>query len=136
MTLLAEIVLVTAAAVAVAICIARLPAPGRDRWPRPLSHPPARPDQLTELERLVSRSQASALTVHAYLRPLLVEITTRQLAVRGIELARLSQSAGATLLGEDLWDLVRPARPFPADRHGPGVSPATLEAMLATLESL
>ena len=136
MTLVAEIVLVIFAGVTVAIRLARLPAPRRDRWPPAAPPPAARPEQLTELERLVSRSQASALTVHAYLRPLLVEVTARQLAARGLALDRLSPPAGRELLGDALWELVRPARPFPIERHGPGISPAQLDAMLATLEAL
>jgi hypothetical protein len=136
MTLVAEIVLVITAGVAVAICLARLPAPARDRW-RPAVPPPApRPVQLTDLERLVSRSQASVLTVHAYLRPLLVELTRRQLAARGAALDRLSESAGRELLGDGLWDLVRPGRTFPSERHGPGIAPAQLDAMLAWLDQL
>jgi hypothetical protein len=136
MTLVAEIVLVITAGVAVAGCLARLPAPGRDRWRSAVPPPAPRPVQLTDLERLVSRSQASALTVHAYLRPLLVEITTRQLATRGVALDRLSESAGRDLLGDGLWDLVRPGRPLPSERHGPGIAPAQLDAMLASLEEL
>lgn len=136
MTLLAEIVLVIIAGVSVAICLAWLPASGSERRRPAAPPPPRRPAQLTDLERLVSRSQAGALTVHAYLRPMLVEVATRRLAARGVALDRLSDSAGRELLGDALWDLVRPGRPFPADRHGPGISPAQLDAMLATIEAL
>ncbi len=81
-------------------------------------------------------SSVSAVTVHAHLRPLLVEIATRQLAARGNALERMSDADGVALLGEALWDVVRPGRPFPDDRHGPGIPPGELGAMVAVLEQL
>jgi hypothetical protein len=78
----------------------------------------------------------SALHVHAYLRPELAEISSRRLAARGRALERMSDRDGRELLGDGLWEIVRPGRPFPADRYGPGVSLDELEVMLATLERL
>ena len=71
------------------------------------------------LERLVSMAGSSALQVHAYLRPLLAEIASRRLAARGQSLERMPEPPAGTLLGERLWEIVRPDRPFPEDRHGP-----------------
>lgn len=136
MTLLAEIALLVIAAVVVAICLARLPPALSPRRRTPPAPSPARPQQLIELERLVSNSAASAVTVHAYLRPLLVEIASRRLAARGHSLDRMTDGAGAGLLGDPLWDLVAPGRPFPKDRQAPGVSSRELAAMLRVLEGL
>lgn len=135
MTLLAEIALLVIAAGVVAVCLARLPATAAARA-RARSPSPQPPEQLLELERLVSNSAASALTVHAYLRPLLVEISNRRLAARGHSLDHMTDATGAALLGEPLWDIVRPARPFPEDRQAPGIAPRELTAMLGVLERL
>ena len=136
MRLLAEIGLVVLAGIVVATCVSLLPDPRSIRRRRRVSRPPARPDQLVELERLVSSAGTSAVYVHAYLRPLLVEIASRRLAARGQSLERMSDAAARELLGERLWDIVRPDRPFPEDRQGPGVPPRELRVMLGVLERL
>jgi hypothetical protein len=79
---------------------------------------------------------ANTLHVHAYLRPLLAEMASRRLAARGRTLERMPESVGRQVLGDRLWEIVRPHRPFPEDRHGPGVSPQDLRAMLGVLERL
>jgi hypothetical protein len=134
--LLAEIGLVVLAGILIAACVSLLPAArptGRRRRAAPA---PARPDQLVALERLVVSAGTSAIQAHAYLRPLLVEITSRRLAPRGQTLERMPDTAARELLDDRLWDLVRPDRPFPEDRHGPGVPPQELRAMLEVLERL
>jgi hypothetical protein len=135
--LLAEIGLVVVAGIVVAVCVALLPD---TRWTRQrrrrVTPAPARPDQLVTLERLVGTAGASAVQVHAYLRPLLVEIASHRLAARGQTLERLPEPLALELLGARLWDVVRPERPFPKDRHGPGVKPQELQAMVEVLERL
>jgi hypothetical protein len=134
--LLAEIALVVLAGIALAILVALLPEPRPIRR-RPRQGPePARPDQLAKLERLVTTAGTSAIHAHAYLRPVLVEITTHRLAARGQTLERMPAATGRELLGDGLWDLVRPDRPFPEDRYGPGVPAQELGAMLEVLERL
>jgi hypothetical protein len=136
MTLVAEIGLIVLAAAAVIVCIALLP--GRQSAVRRTAVRPrtSRPRQLTSLELLVSSAATSALHVHAYLRPLLAEIASQRLAVHGRSLKTMPDSAGRSLLGEQLWELVRPERPFPHDRYSPGVSRRELAAMLDALERL
>jgi hypothetical protein len=136
MRLVAEIGLVIVAGLAVAVCVFLLPDPRPIRRRRPPRPAPARPDQLLALERLVASAGTSAVQAHAYLRPLLVEIASRRLAARGQTLERLPARTARGLLGDRLWDLVRPDRPFPEDRHGPGVAPQELRAMLEVLERL
>jgi hypothetical protein len=135
--LLAEIGLVVLAGIGIAACVALLPD---TRWTRGrrrrVAPAPARPDQLVALERLVSTAGTSAVQVHAYLRPLLVEIASRRLATRGQTLERMPEPVAVELLGVRLWDVVRPERPFPKDRDGPGVTPQELQAMLKVLERL
>jgi hypothetical protein len=136
LTLLVEITLVAVAAIGVAVCVALLPNADRGRWGRRPPVPTSRPAQLEALESIVVTSRSSALSAHAYLRPLLAKIVLRRLAARGRSLQRLSDRGGAELLGEDLWEFVRPGRPFPEDRYGPGISPRDLDAMLDTIEAL
>ena len=136
MTLPAEIALIVLAGIGVAICVALLPTPPplRRRKAAPAGLP--RPQQLVALERLVSTAATSAVAAHAYLRPQLVEVVSRRLAVRGQTLARLPEATGREMLGDQLWDLVRPGRSFPEDRHGPGVGPQELTAMLEVIRRL
>jgi hypothetical protein len=133
--LLVEIALVTVAAVGVAVCVSLLPRT------RPAHRPPAvpataRPAQLVRLERLVTTAGTSAAHTHAYLRPILVEIASRRLVARGVMLDRMEPRAGRELLGDALWDIVRPDRPFPEERDRPGVSIEELGAMVDVLERL
>jgi hypothetical protein len=135
-TLLAEIALVALAAVGVAVCVALLPEAARWRRGRRTPPPASRPEPLVHLERLVAMARANTLQVHAYLRPLLIEVAARRLAARGRSLNRMSDTDGAQLLGDRLWEIVRPNRPFPEDRDAPGVSPQELSTMLEVLERL
>lgn len=133
---LAEIVLVVLAGIAVAACLSRLPEPASTRRRRTVTQAPGRPDQLISLERLVVSAGTSAVHAHAYLRPVLMEIASRRLAAHGHALDRMPEPAARDLLGDRLWELVRPDRPFPEDRQGPGVSPEDLRTMLDGLGRL
>ncbi|MGO9821140.1 MAG: hypothetical protein ACLPTJ_10880 [Solirubrobacteraceae bacterium] len=135
MRLLAEIALITLAAIGVLVCVILIPSRGPAALPRTV-RPRPRPDQLVTLERLVSSAEASTLHTHAYLRPVLVEVATRRLAAHGYALNSVSADAGRRLLGDPLWDLVRPGRPFPEDRHAPGIPGSQIAAMLDVLERL
>ena len=136
MTLLAEIVLIVLAGIAVAVCVTLLPARGRCAGVRLCLPGPSRPQQLVALERLVTTAGPSAVSAHAYLRPLLIEIVSSRLAARGQTLERMPEAVGREVLGDRLWDIVRPDRPFPEDRHGPGVQPQELGAMLEVIRRL
>jgi hypothetical protein len=135
-TLLAEIALVVLAGIAVAICVRLLPASKSLRRGKTSAPAPSRPQQLVALERLVTMAGPSAVSVHAYLRPLLIEIVSRRLAARGQTLDRMPETVGREELGDRLWDIVRPGRPFPEDRHGPGVSSRELGTMLEIIRRL
>lgn len=135
MTLVAEIALVLLAAIGLGICVTLLPgAPARRRG-RP-APPSPRPAPLVALERLVVTAGTNAVQAHAYLRPRLVEIASYRLAARGQTLERMPDAVGRELLGDRLWEVVRPDRPFPEDRRRPGVRPPELAAMLEVLERL
>lgn len=136
MRLVAEIALVAAAAVGVCVCLALLPEARSTRRRRTAVPEPSRPEQLVRLESLVMMAGTSAIQVHAYLRPLLVEIASRRLAARGRSLEQMPESIARQLLGDRLWEIVRPDRPFPEERHGPGISSQDLRGVLDVLERL
>jgi hypothetical protein len=134
--LLVEIGLVVVAAIGVAVCVSLLPVAGPMRRRHARVPVAQRPDQLVALERLAISAGTSAVHVHAYLRPVLVDIAARRLAARGQDLNRMPDSSGRSLLGDRLWEVVRPDRPFPEDRRAPGVTPEELGGMLEVLERL
>jgi hypothetical protein len=136
MKLALEIALIAIAAIGAAMCVALVPSGPSPRPRRAQSGEPSPPEQLLELERLVGSASASALHLHAYLRPMLARIASMRLAGRGVTLERLGDEAGPPLLGDSLWELVRPGRPFPENRRGPGISTDELASLLDTLERL
>jgi hypothetical protein len=101
--------------------------------PRPPEVP--RIPELDRLERELHMSAAREFDLHYRLRPLVREIAATRLEQRGL---RLDSTGPAVreLLGEDLWELVRPGRAAPRDRLAAGPGPATLRRMIESLESL
>jgi len=94
----------------------------------------ARPPELERMERGVTLGVAHAFDFHARLRPLLRDIAAARLALsRGID---LDTPAGRAALGEEAWELLRPDRPAPDDRFGPGVPADRLRALVDSLETL
>ncbi len=90
-----------------------------------------RPAQLERLERELTMASSTAFDLHARLRPQLREIATMRLASRGVQ---LDEAEG--VLDEELWELVRPDRQPPADRHAEGIAPAALRRAVDALEAL
>lgn len=111
------------------------PQAGRLRrgwWRRP---PAERVRPLEELERAVEFSLATAFDVHYRLRPHLQRVALDRLAARGVSLDMQPGRAQA-LLGRELWDLVRPDRPEPEDRAGPGLPLAVVRRVVERLDEL
>ena len=92
---------------------------------------PQRPAQLERLERELTMASASAFDLHARLRPQLRETAVLRLAARGV---RLDDAEGE--LDPELWELVRPDRRPPANRHAEGIPPAELRRAVEALEAL
>lgn len=121
--------------VGAAIMLALLPrGPWRGRHRRS-KQARVRPADLERLEVLVGATGLSAAETHAMLRPVMREIATAGLNRRGVRLAA-DPHAARELLGDELWELVRPGRPRPVDRRAPGVSLPRLAAMTDRLEAL
>ena len=95
-----------------------------------------RPGSLNRLEREVSMAGSAAFDVHFRLRPVVAELAAELLSSRrGVDLAREPERAQAAL-GDDVWELVRPDRPQPAERHGSGIDEARLGRVVTALESV
>jgi hypothetical protein len=95
------------------------------------------PDVVEQAERLALLARATAGDVHFRLRPVLRDIAAELLADRlAIDLDVDRDGRAEAVLGPDLWDIVRPGRPAPENRQGPGVSAEQLEALVDRLEAV
>jgi hypothetical protein len=96
----------------------------------------SQPVELLRLERDLLLGVANADHAQRRLLPLLRAAAAARLAARhGFELERRPEAARA-LLGDDVWELLRPDRPQPEDRHGPGVPRKRIVAVIERVESL
>jgi len=115
------------------------PSGARSLYERALVRPrqsTARPRDLAKLEREVVLGASTAFDFHMRLRPLLREIAAYRLASRrGLDLASGSGDVRA-VLGDDLWELVRPDAAPPDDRLAPGLPLPRLGAAVDTLERI
>jgi hypothetical protein len=100
--------------------------------PRPAAR---RPAELGRLERAVALGVADAGHLHTGLRPRLRAIARTLLAARGVDLDAAPERA-RSLLGDELWSLVRPDRERPADSFGPGIPLERLTLAVEKLETL
>jgi hypothetical protein len=92
--------------------------------------------ELEQLQREVILATSTAFDVHLRLRPRLRRIATYLLASRrGVDLDAKPDVA-RKLLGERTWELVRPDRASPTDRHAPGLRRAELHEVVGALERL
>ena len=91
---------------------------------------------LARQEREVTLGIAGAFDLHQRLRPALVEVADHRLRDRyGISPAEQPERA-RELVGETAWELVRPDRPRPDNRHAPGIAEDDLREIVETLERL
>jgi hypothetical protein len=98
-----------------------------------------RPDRLRELARLereVSLGSTHAFDFHVRIRPHLREVAEHRLeSRRGLRLDDGSPAV-RSLLGEELWGLLRPDLRPPDDRLGPGLPLPRLRAAIERLEAI
>ena len=103
----------------------------RRRRPRP-----ERLRELARLEREVSLGATHAFDFHVRVRPHLRTIAEHRLeSRRGLRLDDGSPAV-RSLLGDELWELLRPDLRPPDDRLGPGVSLPRLGAAVDRLEAI
>jgi hypothetical protein len=98
---------------------------------RPRRRAPVMLPELDRLGRELSLGTQSAFDFHVRLRPVLYEIAEARLAARG---RRLEEAEG--LLGSEAWELIRPNRPPPIDRHAAGADPAAVRRFVDALEKI
>jgi hypothetical protein len=92
--------------------------------------------ELLRMERELVLGVADADHAQRRLLPLLRTAAAARIAARhGFELERRPEAARA-LLGDDVWELLRPDRPEPENRHGPGVPRERIAAAIERVESL
>jgi uncharacterized membrane protein (UPF0136 family) len=109
--------------------------------PRPRRQPPARgredamPLRLRQIAGVLQDSTQSEVAVDRSLRPLLVPIADARLGRRGVGMA-LAPGRAQELLGDVLWEIVRPDRPSAAHRVGGGLAEGDLRAAIERLEQL
>jgi len=103
---------------------------------RPRKPADSEPVELLRMERELLLGIAEADHAHRRLLPLLRAAAAARISSRhGFELERRPEAARA-LLGDDVWDLLRPDRPPPENRHGPGVPRKRVVAVIERVESL
>jgi hypothetical protein len=91
---------------------------------------------LAELEHVTALGIGDAVDLHIRLRPRLRDIAAGLLEGRhGISLDSDPDRAHAAL-GDETWELVRIDRPTPEEERAPGLPPAALERVVASLERL
>jgi hypothetical protein len=96
----------------------------------------SQPEELLRMDRELVLGSADADHAHRRLLPLLRSTASARIAARhGFELERRPEAARA-LLGEDVWELLRPDRPEPADRHADGVPRKEIVAAIERIEAL
>lgn len=94
------------------------------------------PVELVRMDRELELGITNASYAHRRLLPLLRTAAAARLGTRhGLDFERRPGAARA-LLGDDVWELLRPDRPGPADRHGPGVPRKRIVAAIERVESL
>ena len=124
--------LVLVAAIAAAAALELQPAPRRQPTPRVRGD--EMPSRLGQIVDVLRESEHSAFSVDRSLRPLLVPIVTARLGRRGIDMA-LAPGRAEELLGDRLWEIVRPDRAA-TRRGGRGLARDDLQAAIERLEEL
>ncbi len=132
MSLAIELASLVVGAVALAALVPRVAKRSRARTVHPQS---SRPAGLERLEWMVSSGRHTAGDIQVRVRPVLREIAAALLRRRGVRLDAEPEQARA-LLGDELWEIVRPGRPRPRDHRAPGLELGALERLVERLERL
>jgi hypothetical protein len=115
------------------------PRPAASPFDAALSARPAAgrpPAELDRLDRLLALSSASALHAQTRLRSELRPVAADRLSwSRGVDLDA-DPAAASAALGETGWRLLGPDPGDLPDREAPGLPPAALAALVATLERI
>jgi hypothetical protein len=128
-----------ASALALAAALATAAAlelrPVRRRQPPPRVRDDEMPLRLRQIADALREGEQSEFGVDWALRPLLVPIAAARLGRRGVDMA-LAPRRAQELLGDRLWEIVRPDRPPAANRFGRGLAGDDLRTAIERLEQL
>jgi hypothetical protein len=125
--------LALAAALAAAAALQLRPA--RGLRPPPRARDVETPLRLRQIADVLRESEQSEVGVDRSLRPLLVPIAAARLGRRGVDMA-LAPRRARELLGDRLWEIVRPDRQSAATRAGAGLAGGDLQEAIERLEQL
>jgi hypothetical protein len=125
--------LTLAAALAAATALQLRPA--QTQQPPPRARDDEMPLRLRQIVDALREAEQSEFGVDRSLRPLLVPIVAARLGRRGIDMA-LAPRRAQELLGDVLWEIVRPDRPSAAYRVGRGLAADDLRTAIERLEQL
>ena len=107
---------------------------GRHRAPVPMANAPFR--SYCQVAEQLSWASVSPRHYDMACRPLLQQLMTSRLAERhGIDVSR-SPGSARSLLGEDVWPWLDPARPASDSSQPPGVDAARMRLIVDRLEAL
>ena len=109
--------------------------PARRQQPPPRATDHRMPLRLRQIVDDLRESEQSEFGVDRSLRPLLVPIVAARLGRRGVDMA-LAPRRAQELLGDVLWEIVRPDRPSAAYRVGRGLAGDDLRTAIERLEQL
>jgi len=129
--LAAALVLVGALAAATALRL----RPAQREQPSPRARDDEMPLRLRQIVDVLRESEQSEFVVDRSLRPLLVPIVAARLGRRGIDMA-LAPGRAQELLGDRLWEIVRPDRLSAASRVSRGFAGDDLREAIERLEQL
>jgi hypothetical protein len=128
-----------ASALALATALAAAAAlelrPARRKKPPPRAPDHKLPLRLRQIADDLRESEQSEFGVDRSLRPLLAPIAAARLGRRGVDMA-LAPRRAQELLGDVLWEIVRPDRPSAAYRVGRGIAGDDLRTAIERLEQL
>ena len=128
-----------ASALALATALAAAAAlqlrPARRQQPPPRARDHNMPLRLRQIADDLRESEQSEFGVDRSLRPLLVPIVAARLGRRGVDMA-LAPRRAQELLGDVLWEIVRPDRTSAAHRVGRGLAGDDLRTAIERLEQL
>jgi hypothetical protein len=109
--------------------------PARRQQPPPRTRDHEMPSRLRQIADDLRESEQSELGIERSLRPLLAPIVAARLGRRGVDMAVAPRRA-QELLGEVLWEIVRPDRPAAGYRGGRGLAGDDLRTAIERLEQL
>lgn len=129
--LAAALALVAALAAATALEL----RPAQRQQPPPHAREDEMPLRLRQIVDVLRESEQSEFGVDRSLRPLLVPIVAARLGRRGIDMA-LAPRRAQELLGDRLWEIVRPDRTSAANRVSRGLASDDLRETIERLEQM